>query len=91
MMMPLACGRPVGGTDWEDGGEDIRIDNMSLLWRDPGANRCVFGEVRTLESRDDNAPDGMPEIQGRLDAPVSSRGDQMIASRDEMALMLCES
>lgn len=39
MMMPWET----GVADWEDGGEDIRIDNMSLLWRDPGANRCVLG------------------------------------------------
>lgn len=39
MVMPWE----IGVADWEDGGEDIRIDNMYLLWRDPGANRCVLG------------------------------------------------
>lgn len=45
-----------------------------------------------LESRDDNAPDEELEMHGRLGAPVNSfRGDRTIVSRDEMALMLCES
>lgn len=44
---------------------------MSLLWGDPRANRCAFGERRTLECRDDNALDRVPERQVRLDAPVN--------------------